>query len=221
VKALRLNLALGWLRREFPDMPIVYITRHPGAVVTSQIRMNWATDGLQVLFDRLLTQPDLAADYLGPFMPAMRRASGEYERRLFFWCIVNMVLMRQFQPGMMHVICYEDLVLRPAETVERLFAYLDRPYDRDAVLEFMRKPSATTWSPTPEEAIKQLDKWQDKLTPAQIKRLIGILALFGMDRLYGEDPAPLRDWFAVKPGANTLRLALWKRHRFITHRLRR
>jgi len=38
VKDTRLQLALGWIRRHFPEMPMIYLMRHPCAVVNSRSR---------------------------------------------------------------------------------------------------------------------------------------------------------------------------------------
>jgi hypothetical protein len=47
---------------------------------------------------------------------------------------------------------------------------------------------------------RALDEWQDRLSPAQIERTQELLAVFGLDWLYGTGPQPL-----VGSGAEALR----------------
>lgn len=208
VKAIRLNLPLAWLRAQFPALPIIYIMRHPGAVVSSQIRMGW---GYQRTLRLMLTQPALIEAHLHPFVELASRTLDEFEQRVLLWCMVNYVVLRQLQPGQAQVVCYEDLVLEPETRFKALFDYLGQPYEEAAVLALNEKPSATTWSDTPEANIRRLDRWQDNLTTLQIDTMLDLLALFGLDRLYGSSSVPLRPWDEVQPAPRVDRLNRWRR----------
>ena len=61
VKEIRANLFLKWLADAFPQVPILFIIRHPCAVVLSRMKLDWATDSDIAPF---LAQPKLVEDYL-------------------------------------------------------------------------------------------------------------------------------------------------------------
>ena len=44
IKEIRANLALKWLHDNFPEIPIIFLMRHPCAVVSSRMELGWATD---------------------------------------------------------------------------------------------------------------------------------------------------------------------------------
>jgi hypothetical protein len=45
VKEIRANLFLRWLHERSPDVRMMLLFRHPGAVVASRMSLDWATDG--------------------------------------------------------------------------------------------------------------------------------------------------------------------------------
>jgi hypothetical protein len=46
IKEIRINLALKWLHDNFPEVPILFLMRHPCAVVASRMELGWATDAV-------------------------------------------------------------------------------------------------------------------------------------------------------------------------------
>lgn len=222
VKAIRLNLLLPWLHRQFPEMPMVYILRHPGAVIGSQMRMNWG-DG-SVLQARLLSQAPLAEGTLKPVLPLVRHADDEFARRLAIWCAVQFVLRHEL-PDSVPVVRYEDLVLQPGQTLPPLYERLSLPYDEAAVMQAVGTPSATTWSGAtpPEAAIRRLDKWREGFSAQQLDAMDRTLACFGLDGLYhSQQTAPRRAWAGYQPQPDPDAIAkLNRRTRRIRWTLRR
>jgi hypothetical protein len=193
IKEIRIDLALGWIHRQFPDIPLVYILRHPGAVITSQMRMNWG-DG-RGLLKNMLRQPELMTDYLEPFTEILQPTDDEFTNRLLVWCAKIYTLLKQFRPNEMYWVCYETLWANTDVELEGLFSTLGIPYDREGVLELAGRPSATTWSTDqpPEEAIKQLDKWQKSLTEQPFELMMDTLEIFGLHKIYGRSSMPETD----------------------------
>ena len=141
IKDIRANLLLGWMRANFPGMPIVLLLRHPCAVVSSRLALGWKDN-----LDETMAQEDLVEDYLLPMEAEIRAARDDFERHLFLWCIDNYVPLRQFAPGEIHLAFYENLLANPEEELRRLFAFLGEDFD-DRVLRKLGRPFA----PEPEE----------------------------------------------------------------------
>jgi hypothetical protein len=189
IKDIRPTPMLRWLHRHFPQVPILYTIRHPCAVVLSRMRLKWATDADVAEF---LRQPDLVRDHLQPFLPVIRNASTEEEKHAVVWCVCNLVPLRQFADGGWTLLFYEHLRERPEVEVPRIFRALGVEHGDD-VYQALRRPSRTTRSaggPAGAGRAEAAD-WQRSLTPAQIGRVMRIVAGFGLDHLYGETPAPL------------------------------
>lgn len=187
VKAIRANLVLGWIKRRFPQVPLVLVMRHPCAVVLSRMELGWDTDGD---LSPLLEQPNLVSDHLGDLMPVIERASEPEEKHALVWCIHNLVPLRQLDPSTYHRIFYEDLLQRPEIEIPQLFAALGRPYGEE-IFRRIARPSVTS---SRDSAVihggDALARWQTKLTRDQIARILDIVRAFGLDGLYDEEPTP-------------------------------
>ena len=187
LKETRGNLWLKWLHVNFPQVKIILLMRHPCAAVNSRIKR-----GNLVLFDPFLQQSALMTDHLGPFKDAIEGAkeAEEFEQRVFMWCINYYVPLRQFAPGDIHLAFYENFAENPKEEIERLFAFIGRPYD-DRVYGAIKKPSEVT---RPDAAVitgrSIVEHWREEVGPERTRRSIDILRQFGLDRIYSEDPMP-------------------------------
>jgi hypothetical protein len=189
-KDVRCTLMLGWLRARFPGMRIVYVLRHPCAVAYSRTKLGW--DDIR---EDYLGQPDLIEDHLTPFAAAIRAAKTDFERHVFDWCVENYVAFRQLAADDAHLAFYENFCTGPQQELDRLFAFLGRPYDArvDATL-----ARATTSAfvpgrsriPAVASGRGQKEPWQERLTPEEIERAYDIVASFGLQRIYGRDALP-------------------------------
>ena len=187
IKEVRGNLLLGHVRRRFPGIPIVLLLRHPCAVVASQLQIgwNWHAD-----METFLVQGSLMEDHLEPYRDELREAGSELDRLLLVWCIENLVPLRQLRAGQAHVVFYEHLRADPRAEIERLFAYLRRPFD-PGVLRTLGRPSAVSRKDSPvATGGDPVAAWQKELGEDQVGRAMELLARFGLDRLYGEEPGP-------------------------------
>lgn len=191
VKEIRVNFALRWIHAQAPEMPIIVIVRHPGAVISSQMRMNWGA--FTRIYARLLDQTALFDDHLGALAGPMRDAQreGEFAMRAMLWAAAHTTLFRQFAPGEIAWAFYEDLVRDPVGQTMRLLRAVGLPDDPStaaAVRSVAGAPSATTRATVAsDDPLRQVRKWRDELTDVQRDRLGEILALFGLDALYRVD----------------------------------
>ena len=190
VKEVRGNLLLGWIHANFPKVPVVLILRHPCAVVNSQLDLEW---NWHLDLGDFLAQDALMEDFLEPFREEISRGGSRFEQHVLLWCIENYVPLRQFREGEIHVAFYERFAVDPATEVERLFAFLGKPFDSRA-LASVGRPSAVS---RPTSAISTggslVESWRTEISDGQVARAVEILSVFGLDRIYGEDPMPKLD----------------------------
>ena len=77
IKEIRINQSLKWIKLNFPEIPIIYIVRHPCAVTLSKLRLDWDDH----LFE-YISQIELVNDYLKPYINVINSAKTAYERHL-------------------------------------------------------------------------------------------------------------------------------------------
>jgi hypothetical protein len=181
VKDIRANLLLGWMRANFPGMPIVLLLRHPCAVVASRLALGWK-DNLR----ETMEQEELVEDFLLPVEAEIRAARDDFERHLFLWCIDNYVPLKQFGPDEIHLSFYENLLVNPEAELRSLFAFLGDDLD-GRVYGKLERPSPLSRSYSTGHSV---DGWRSHTSPRRLEKTIEILNLFGLDRLYGEGAMP-------------------------------
>ncbi len=179
IKDIRANLLLGWMRANFPGMPIVLLLRHPCAVVASRLALGWRDN-----LNETMEQEELVEDFLLPMEAEIRAARGDFERHLFLWCIDNHVPLQQFGRGEIHLAFYENLLESPDEELHNLFDFLGEDLE-DRVYRKLARPS-----PLSRKGVPSVDAWRDRVSARQLERTGEILALFGLDRVYGRGPMP-------------------------------
>lgn len=181
IKDIRANLLLGWLRANFPSMPMVLLMRHPCAVAASRMALGWQDN-----LDETMRQQELVTDFLCPMEAEIRAAKTPFVRHVFLWCIDNYVPLMQLSEGEVHLIFYENLITHPERELSPLFAALGTDLDT-TVYQKMKNPSPLSRKIA---AHSSPNDWWRRIDKAELRRAFEILALFGLDRVYGEDPMP-------------------------------
>jgi hypothetical protein len=191
IKEIRANLALKWLHDHFPQVPIVFLLRHPCAVVLSRMELGWATDGD---IEPFLSQPELISDYLSEHVEFIRTAKTDEEKHAIIWCISNLVPLKQFQPGELTTVYYENLCcMQPEIELPTIFAAMGQRYSETAMDNFHR-PSQTTRESSPVvDGIDKLTHWKRKLSPSQIASILGVVERFGLHTVYNDSLVPLNE----------------------------
>ncbi len=180
IKDIRANLLLGWMRANFPGVPVVLLLRHPCAVAASRLALGWR-DNLSETMD----QEELVEDFLLPVEAEIRASRDAFERHVFSWCIENYVPLRQFGPGEIHLAFYENFLAYPEDEIRRLFAFLREDVD-GRVYRALRRASPLSRK----GEVPSMDAWRRSVTGPQLERAVEILGLFGLDRVYGEGAMP-------------------------------
>jgi hypothetical protein len=186
IKEIRANLMLGWMSEQF-GCPIVYVTRHPCAVVYSRLKLGWKTH-----LDTFTAQPELVADYLTPTMDLILGAETAVERHAVMWCVENLVPLRQMADYDWQFCTYEALCQRPAFEANRLLSSLGLPYNWLARRAVHRISSVARADSAVVGTADPLRDWQYKMETADIDATLNIVDAFGID-MYTADPLPHLD----------------------------
>ena len=185
VKDIRANLILRWIHAHFPEIPLVLLLRHPCAVASSKLLLGWKTH----LTD-FTNQRELLDDHLAPYLDVLQSARDDFDRHILLWCVENLIPLRQFAPGEIHVCFYEHLCLEPEREARALTTYLRRDFD-PALVPRMSAPSALSMQ---HSAIVKgenvVDSWRKRIEPAQVARAVELLRVFGLDRIYDAGSLP-------------------------------
>ena len=185
IKDIRANLMLKWIKTQFPEIKVILLLRHPGAVANSRIKLNWEDH-----LDILLSQEELMEDFLNPFKKDILAAKTIFEKNIFLWCIENYVPLKQFSRNEILVTFYEKYAVSPEEEIDKLFKCLGKNYDQ-SIYRVLKKPSPEVRK---ESALISggsiIDKWKENITKEQLERAIDILSLFELDSIYSTDSMP-------------------------------
>ena len=186
---------LGWFHRNLPGLRIVFIIRHPLAVLVS--RMDSAPvvpfHEFDPSLERFLEQKDLVEDFLEPFTELLRSARSLVEQHALWWCVEHFVPLSQFRPTDIHIVFYERLRSCPEEEIPRLARYLDTEIDQ-SVYAKMRRPSRTAgYGNSLSRGIDPATAWRRRLSRADVRQAMRVLNRFGLDVVYDEEPNPHTD----------------------------
>jgi hypothetical protein len=190
IKEIRANLFLNWLHSRFPDVPLLFIVRHPCAVVLSRMEANW---GAGEDLDALLSQTELIDDFLYDKMDIISSARTIEAKHAVLWAIQHLVPIRQFHAGQLNTIFYENLCLQPEVEIPRIFQIIRHKY-RDSVFKYVEIPSRTiTRTSAPMTGDNKVTRWKKKLSQTQIRDILSVIRNFDLDYIYGDSFAPLAE----------------------------
>lgn len=188
VKEIRINLALKWLHENFPEVPILFLLRHPCAVVASRIELGWATDSD---IEPFLSQTDLVADHLSPYIDLIKSAKTAEEKHAVIWCVSNLIPLKQFEHGSLKTLFYETLCTQPQDELPGIFASFGSDHVGRA-MDVVDRPSQTTRSTSDVvTGHDRISSWKRKLETSQIERIYRLVDAFGLGHLYGESFLPV------------------------------
>ena len=185
IKDIRANLLLGWLHAHFPNLPIVYVLRHPCAVAISRCRMNFATH-----FDDFLAQEDLIDDFLHPFVGTLTRTEGDFQKQILLWCVENYVVFRQCKPGALHIMFYEDLCVDPRREIDALFHFLRQEVPERVFAQLDRPSALSRQGSAIITGDSLIDGWRKAVSREELVQAMDLVAMFGLDRIYTDRSLP-------------------------------
>ncbi len=190
VKFIRGNLLSGWVAENF-DCNIIFILRHPAAVINS--RMNKGEEWLRKgeMIDNYFENLSLLNDHLKPFQRHYSNSLSLLEKNVFLWCIENKIPYQQLQnkPNC-EILFYENLVLDINGEWGKLKKFhLIRPEKNTLV-----KPSQQASFDAKKSGINiknQITKWQYNFNTTQLNQIENILNLFNIPIYSAFDTMPI------------------------------
>ena len=196
VKDVWQNPLVPWIAERFPELPVVYLIRHPLAGASSAASMGW-----DLFFDSMLGEAELFAGPLhdvAPLVPELVADADPVVPHVARWCIENAALTRLLDPARAHVVCFEGLVDDTAGELARLDAYLARyPHGRwrprRTAEDEHERPSLSDYRRARREASGEdrLTMWTRELSERSVARCLEVVDAFGLGHIYGRDPRPL------------------------------
>ncbi len=182
------HLIMNWLTDRFPVTPVL-LTRHPCAVVASQLKMKIVS---KADFKNRKNPPALFRQgVLNKYLPVFTGISGIEEYLAFWWSVkMKETLKHRQQQNKGLIIAYEGMLLSFEKEMRRLFDRIKKdPPDHLAALKF--KPSASTDARSVARIKEnvQLSGWKEELSQIQIRKILGVVEKFGID-VYGPEPEP-------------------------------
>jgi hypothetical protein len=188
IKEIRANLFLKWLHDHFPEVPLLFIIRHPCAVVLSRMELGWATDKDIAPF---LQQANLVSSYLEDHMDLIQKAKYPEEKHATIWSISNLIPLEQFNKIGMKKVYYENLVTQPVVELPSIFNTIHQPY-RSEVVDQAQAPSTTTVRTSAVvTGENKISRWRKVLSTQQIDRILNVVDAFGLSYLYGDSLLPM------------------------------
>lgn len=188
IKEIRANLSLKWLHDNFPEVPMLFIIRHPCAVVQSRMELGWATDKDIAPF---MLQPDLMSDYLTDHLDLIKNSSSEEEKHAIIWSISNLVPLKQFKPGEIKIVHYENLCTQPEIELPVIFKTLGQRYEPSVIKQSSRPSMTTRMTSAVVTGNNKIARWTNSLGSAQVKNILSVVKAFDLDYLYGDSLVPL------------------------------
>jgi len=205
VKDVWQNPLVPWIARHFPDVPIIYILRHPVPSAWSLVKLGW-----EVYLEPMLAQPTLVDGplaNLAAVVSSHRHDEDPLVPHVLRWCIENYVLTKMLERDRVHVLYFEDLVEHPDVELARVDAYLHRFATgawklRRETPQALTRPSFTDYRGSAtamdtDARARLLDGWTLSVPPDTVDRALELVKAFGLDLYYGRDVRPLVDATSV------------------------
>jgi hypothetical protein len=170
VKEIRANLMLGYIYDHFHPR-IIYLSRHPCAVVASRVRLGWRVD-----LDNLLSQEQLIEDHLSPWVGRIERAkTNPVVSHAIWWAVESMVATLHLSTRHHCRAYYEHFLARPEASLRDVLSWLG--LDLRSIPESrIGQDSHTTWRESdandPQEAEQRLSSWKGQLSKEDQREIL-------------------------------------------------
>jgi len=195
VKFCRLNRMLHWFANQFQVQELVFIVRHPCAVISSMLR-HGAWNDLRAHGDTRWEQalhggslPDSLRD---PFEPILEGLSDKIEVLAVHWCLdhyVPLVQHAQSHGCPWILVPYERLVMQGRAELRRIAEALGVEVT-EGMRGHLNEPSSSVRDRVHTEADRQLSKWRRRLSSAQVETILSIVDKVGLSDFYAESLEP-------------------------------
>jgi hypothetical protein len=188
VKCIRANLMLPWIARRL-DSQLVFVMRHPGAVVESELRSGW---NASFVLDRFRQDARLHELTGGRYEALLARNLGPVESLTLRWVIENQWVAESAKNAGIPTFHYESLRFSDSGEWARLCSALGVATVPDtALLERPSQQSGSKRTAIPLE-LSKAPRWMSNLTSEQKGQVMDILEAVGLSTYSMDSSFPIR-----------------------------
>jgi hypothetical protein len=187
VKFVNGNLLVPWITTNFP-VRVVVMFRHPCAVVASQLTHTAWQHVRQLRPQEAVTFPEAFARDHPETVPIFQRLKSPEEVLAFVWGMQTIVPLR-FNSSQVIKTSYEQLIDRPVDELQRIFAHFGKPVPSSVKRRFNRPSKSTATTSYAKLRDKPLLGWKSALTKEQVRLILNTVNDMGID-LYDDGPTP-------------------------------
>jgi len=200
VKFIRLNRLLPWVAKRFQLRKIIFIIRHPCAVIDSQLKTGFCgyhpnNPPYKDIYPTQKNILDEASKIEGLDTRILKRLQEIDTREEIIaasWCLDNYIPLSYPKPYPWTLVVYEKLMKDGEREINRLFNEIGEKNVRRSAYRHLNIPSMVIQKGESDIVTKadiQLSKWKKSLSEGQIERILSIVSDFGLD-FYTEEIEP-------------------------------
>lgn len=196
VKFCRINRMLPWFAEQFGVHEIIFIVRHPCAVVNSMIRYGQWDKWTPKYFHDNKHDPassvcirHLPATVQQVFAPVIERVSTRAEALTVIWCLDHYLPLIQANNHPWILVPYERLIMNSHTELARITDALGLEMN-NKILSAMAKPSLSVKDAEKENTVHPILKWKKQLTSRQIDDILSIVDAVNLSSLYTDSTEP-------------------------------
>jgi hypothetical protein len=152
------------------------------------MELGWDTDRD---IEPFLAQPELVSDHLRDHVELIRSLETDEEKHAVIWGVSNLVPLKQFQPGELNIVYYENLCIQPEVELQAIFKSLGLQYDPQPAGRVDQPSQTSRATSAVVTGSNKISQWKNGLRLPQIDRILRIVQNFGLDHLYGDSLLPL------------------------------
>ena len=195
IKDIYANLFAAWACRNFGLQNVILLVRNPFSVALSKTEhRSWfeSTDNLDFFFFF-----NLIEDHLLPFQDLIQHVKEFNDftiNQILIWSVINYIPLKQFKPGQIQVVFYEDLFDDPVSILRNVYSNLFPENPKQEILpdeDLIQLPSQYSSKSREQLQSEQFqERWKKKLTKQQIDAGYKILNAFGLNEIYSRGLSP-------------------------------
>lgn len=179
VKEVRANLLAPWLTRKQPDAKFIFLVRHPIPVAFSQLKGGWKLSSR-----RLLEQEQLIDESGLKALSKFGWPDSGFESLILFWAIENSVALQSARNAGAEIVRYEDLVLQPQQTLEKIEKYIEADFPNTVWKRFDKSSWSSRRTVGDLSPAEKVNRWRRDASDAQVAFVAEVLNTCELGSLY-------------------------------------
>ena len=187
IKVIRANMMLGYVYDQYQPH-IIYLTRHPCAVVYSRLRKvahPWHAD-----VSDILCHEQLVEDHLRPWLKQIEAEKDEIGAHAVWWAVENMVAQRHLKIRPHYMVAYEALSLDTEDVLRKLCIFCGIDFDKVDLSRITRPSRMATPGTFIHSTQERLSEWQKGLDHSEQQRILDWAQRLGVSQ-YNDQVLPI------------------------------